>query len=141
MAQQTVGTFDRAVLVKRLGGADVVRQAELHRLGAVGDRAAVDRDDQVGPDLPRRRRSFDHRAARCMRRHSVQAVAQQSALRRSPHEVGEPSARRLEAALCYGNAFDHEGFDRRGEALDRLPAELAQPEQVALIGSVGMSPP
>jgi hypothetical protein len=61
----------------------------------------------------------------------AQAVAQQGALRRPPDEVGEPSARRLEAAFRHGEAFDHEGLDRRGEALDGLPAEVAQPEQVA----------
>ena len=69
----------------------------------------------------------------------AQAVAQQGALRRPADEVGEPPARRLEAALCYGDAFDHEGFDRLREALDRLPAEFAQPEQVSdeAAGSAG----
>ncbi len=61
----------------------------------------------------------------------AQAVAQQGALRRPADEVGEPAARRLEAALCYGDAFDREGFDRRGEALRSLAAEIGQPEQVA----------
>jgi hypothetical protein len=45
--------------------------------------------------------------------------------------VGEPAPHRFEAALRYGDAFDYEGFDRLGEALDRLPPEVAQPEQVA----------
>src|SRR5215831_7673153 len=61
----------------------------------------------------------------------AQAVAQQGALRRPPDEVGEPAVRRLEAALCCGDAFDREGFDRLGEALDRLAPEVAQPEQIA----------
>jgi hypothetical protein len=57
--------------------------------------------------------------------------AQQGALRRPADEVGEPAPRRLEAALCYSDAFDHEGFDRLGKALRYLAAEVAQPEQVA----------
>jgi hypothetical protein len=60
-----------------------------------------------------------------------QAVAQQGVLRRPADEVGEPAPRRLKAALGCGDAFDHEGFDRFGEALDRLAPEVAQPEQVA----------
>jgi hypothetical protein len=61
----------------------------------------------------------------------AQPVAQPGALRRPPDEVGEPAARRLEAALCYGDAFDRKGFDRLGETLRSLPAEIGQPEQVA----------
>src|SRR6516164_10935631 len=41
------------------------------------------------------------------------------------------SPRRLKAALRCGDALDREGFDWLGEALDRSPAEVAQPEQVA----------
>src|SRR6516164_8121483 len=59
------------------------------------------------------------------------AVAQQGALRRPADEVGDPATRRLEAALCYGDALDREDFDRLGEALCCLPAEVAQPEQTA----------
>ena len=43
-----------------LDAADIVGKADLHRLGAVGDRAAADRDDEVGvggAGLLRRRRS------------------------------------------------------------------------------------
>jgi len=61
----------------------------------------------------------------------AQALAQQGALRHPADEVGDPAARRLEPALCHGDAFDHKGLDRLGKALDRLPAEVAQPEQVA----------
>src|SRR5215469_8621382 len=61
----------------------------------------------------------------------VQAVAQQGALHRPADEVGKPAACRLEAAPHYGGAFDHEGFDRPSKAFDRLPAEVAQPEQIA----------
>ena len=43
----------------------------------------------------------------------------------------EPAACRLEAAVCHSEAFDDESFDRLCEALDRLPAELAQLEQIA----------
>ena len=53
----------------------------------------------------------------------AQAAAQQGALRRSAGEVGVPAARRLEPAFDYGDVLDHEGFDRLGEALHRLPAE------------------
>jgi hypothetical protein len=60
----------------------------------------------------------------------AQAVAQQGALRRPSDEVGEPAAHRLESAFGYGDAFDREGLDRLGEALDRLPAEVALPEQI-----------
>src|SRR5215472_18108753 len=69
----------------------------------------------------------------------AQAVVQQGALRFSADEVGKPAACRLEAALCYGDAFDREGFDRLGKALCRLAPEIAQPEQVAdqAAGSAG----
>jgi hypothetical protein len=60
-----------------------------------------------------------------------QAVAQHRTLCRPPDEVGEPATRRLKAAFRHGDVFDHECLDRLGEALDRLPAEVAQPEQVA----------
>jgi hypothetical protein len=58
----------------------------------------------------------------------AQAVAQQGALRRPPDEVGESAPRRLEPAFRGGGALDGEGFDRLGEALCYLPAEVAQPE-------------
>ena len=61
----------------------------------------------------------------------AQAVAQQGALRRPSDEVGEPAARRLEAAFRQGDALDREGLDRLGEALRCLPAEIGEPEQVA----------
>jgi hypothetical protein len=61
----------------------------------------------------------------------AQAVEQQGALRRPADEVGDPAARRVEAALRHGGALDHEGFDRLGEALYRLPAEIGELEQVA----------
>jgi len=60
----------------------------------------------------------------------VQAVAQQGALRRPADEIGEPAARRLEAALCCGDALDREGLDRLGKALRYLAAEIDEPEQV-----------
>src|SRR5262245_16806908 len=49
----------------------------------------------------------------------AQAIAQQGALCHPADEVGEPAARRLEAALYYGDAFDGPSLDRLGEALDR----------------------
>ena len=55
----------------------------------------------------------------------AQALAQYRTLRRPADEVGEPAARRLEAALCCGDPLDREGFDRLGKALHRLPAEVA----------------
>ena len=51
---------------------DAVGEAELHGLGAVGDRAAADRDDQVGARLARRVGRGDHRLPRRMRRHGVE---------------------------------------------------------------------
>src|SRR4051812_26403247 len=60
----------------------------------------------------------------------AQAIAQQGALRRPADEVGDPTPRRLEAALYCGEALDHECFDRLGEALCRLAAEVGQPEQI-----------
>ena len=50
----------------------VVRQAQLHGLGAVGDRAAADGDDEVGAGLARHRRRRDHRLARRVRGHVVE---------------------------------------------------------------------
>ena len=61
----------------------------------------------------------------------TQALAQHRTLRHPADEVGEPAARGLEAALRGGDAFDREGFDRLGKALDRLATEVAQPEQIA----------
>src|SRR6516225_8839873 len=61
----------------------------------------------------------------------AQAVAQQGAFRCPADEVGDPAARRLEPAFGYGDAFDREGLNRLGKALDRLAPEVAQPEQVA----------
>jgi hypothetical protein len=61
----------------------------------------------------------------------AQPVAQQGTLRRPADEVGDPAARRLEPAFGYGDALDHEGLDRLGKALCRLPAEIGQPEQIA----------
>ena len=46
--------------VDALGGADIVGEAELHRLGAVGDRAAADRDDEVGLGRARLLGGSDH---------------------------------------------------------------------------------
>ena len=61
----------------------------------------------------------------------AQPVAQYRTLHRPADEVGDPAARRLEAAFGYGDVLDREGLDRLGKALDRLPAEVAQPEQIA----------
>src|SRR5262249_42505945 len=61
----------------------------------------------------------------------AQAVAQKGALGRPADQVGDPAARRLEAAFGRGDVLDREGLDWPGKALDRLPAEVAQPEQIA----------
>src|SRR5215469_4444130 len=74
---------------------------------------------------PRARRSGRHRPR------PGTGGRQQGALHRPADEVGKPAACRLEAALHYGGAFDHEGFDRPSKAFDCLPAEVAQPEQIA----------
>ena len=47
--------------------ADIVGKAKLHRLGAVGDRAAAHGDDQVGLGFTRLVGRGDHRFARRMR--------------------------------------------------------------------------
>ena len=47
-------------------------------------------------------------------------------------EAGEPRGmRRLEAALARRHAERRKSLDRLGEALDRMPAQLLQPEPVA----------
>lgn len=51
---------------------DAVGEAELHRLGAVGDRAAAHGDDQVGARFARRIGGGDHRLARGVRRHGIE---------------------------------------------------------------------
>jgi hypothetical protein len=55
-----------------LDASDIVGEADLHRLGAVGDRAAADGDDEIGARgaglLGRR----DHGGARRMRRHCIE---------------------------------------------------------------------
>jgi len=61
----------------------------------------------------------------------AQAVAQYRTLRRPSDEVGDPAARRLEAAFGYGDVLDREGLDRLRKALCYLPAEIAQPEYIA----------
>ena len=53
---------------------DVVGEAELNGLGAVGDRAAAQGDDQVGFGLARLRRRGDDRRARRVRRHLVEGA-------------------------------------------------------------------
>ena len=54
------------------------------------------------------------------------------ALGLAPDEAGEPGGmRRLEAALARRHAERRESLDRLGEALDRVPAQLLQPEPVA----------
>jgi hypothetical protein len=53
---------------------------------------------------------------------------QQGAFRRPADEVGDPAARRLEPAFGFGDTFDHEGFDRLGEALRCLRAEIGEPD-------------
>ena len=53
---------------------DVVGEAELDRLGAVGDRAAAQGDDQIGLGLARLRGGGDHGRARRVRRHLVEGA-------------------------------------------------------------------
>ena len=50
----------------------VIGEAQLHRLGAVGDRAAADGDDQIGLRFPRHGGRLDHRLPRGVRRHVVE---------------------------------------------------------------------
>ena len=73
---RTVGGFTSALreLVEAFDGGDVVGEAELDGLGAVGDRAAAQGDDQVGLGLARLRRGGDDRRARRVRRHLVEGA-------------------------------------------------------------------
>ena len=75
--------LDRADRIHALDGADVVGEAKLHRLGAVGDRAAADGHDQVGIGIARLLGCRDHGLARRVLRHRVEdrgAAAAQRAL-------------------------------------------------------------
>ena len=74
-----------------VGIADVVGEAKLHRLGAVGDRTAADRDDEIGIRGAGLFAGGDDRGARRMRRHRVE---------------GAGAARAQRAA----DGFDHVGF-------------------------------
>ncbi|GCC46027.1 hypothetical protein chiPu_0030302, partial [Chiloscyllium punctatum] len=58
--------------IDAVGCGDIVGEAELHRLGAIGDRAAADGDDQIGLRIARLFRRRDDRGARRMRRHLVE---------------------------------------------------------------------
>ena len=71
-ADRAVGPLHRAQGIQRLRRADAVRQAELHRLGRVGDRAAADGHDQVGPGRAGHLRRLDDRPAGRMGRHAVE---------------------------------------------------------------------
>ena len=48
-AQRAIRSLDRPEGVDRLGAAYLIGETELHRLGAVGDRAAANRRNQIGP--------------------------------------------------------------------------------------------
>ena len=82
--ERAIRPLDRAEPSIASALRDVVREAQLHRLGAVGDRAPADRGDHVGSGLARHRRCLDHGRARRVRRHPVEhpgaAVAE-----RAPH--------------------------------------------------------
>ena len=64
--------LDGPDLVDAFDGADIVGKAKLDGLGAVGDRAAADGDDQVGVGGAGLLGCGDHRRARRMRRHRVE---------------------------------------------------------------------
>ena len=55
-----------------LDAANIVGETELHRLGAVGDRAAADGDDEIGLRAARLLGGGDDGLARGMRRHRVE---------------------------------------------------------------------
>ena len=73
----------RTQRIERLRCPDIVGEAELHRLGAIGDRAAADRDNQVGARLACALGCSDHRVTRRVRRHPVEyagaAIAESAA--------------------------------------------------------------
>ncbi len=66
-----VGRLDA---VERVHVADVVGEAKLHGLGAVGDRAATQGDDEVGARGPRLFCRIDHGGSRRVRRHPVEGA-------------------------------------------------------------------
>ena len=57
-----------------VGMADIVGEAELHRLGAIGDRTAADRDDQIGIRGAGLFAGGDDGRARRVRRHRVEGA-------------------------------------------------------------------
>jgi hypothetical protein len=65
-----------------LDAPDVIGEADLHRLGAVGDRAAADRDDEVGAGGAGLLGGCDHGGARRMRRHGIERADATRAQRR-----------------------------------------------------------
>ena len=64
--------LDRPDAVDVLDGADIIGEAKLHGLGAVGDRAAADGDDEVGAGGARLLGGGDHGLARGVRRHRIE---------------------------------------------------------------------
>src|SRR5207302_9143723 len=60
--------------IDALDRADVVGKAKLHRLGAVGDRTAVDRDDEIGVGRTGLIGGWDNGLAREMRRHRIEGA-------------------------------------------------------------------
>ena len=57
-----------------VGGANVIGKAKLHRLGAVRDRAAADRDDEVGAGAARLLGGGNDGRARRVRRHRIEGA-------------------------------------------------------------------
>ena len=71
-SEGAVRRFDGAQTVERLGSADAVCEAQLHRLRAVSDRAAADRRNQIGAGLAHRFGGLDNGAARGVRWHPIE---------------------------------------------------------------------
>jgi len=76
-------------------GAGQIGEAQLHRLGAVGGRAAANRHDQVGAGLARHSGSLDHGMSRGMLRHVVEQAGKPVAERATHlgNLVGRPVQR------------------------------------------------
>ena len=136
--------LDRTHAVERLRGVDIVRKAQLHRLGAVGDRAAADGRDQIGADLARRRGGLDHGAPRRVRRHPVEdagePVAERTAhlgdlVRRAvqrpahhqKHALGIEPPRFLRDRLRGGLAEHHRLHRAKGDAPGMQHGQLVPP--------------
>ena len=109
-AERPVRAGHRSEHVDPIRLADVVREAERDRLGAVGDRATPEGDDEVRPGLPRGIGGRDHVRARGVRRHPVELA----------HDLVAERAAKLRdlVGLAVEGAAHHQEHALRAPALD-----------------------